>query len=73
MAPGMYTKYSPICNRYTGIAPDSRYNGDEKRGYIANVSTRSNHPKQPTHTYKKHTDTFHRLPTAIPKATDTPL
>ena len=46
---------------------------DEKRKCTANASTRGNHPKQPTHPYKKHTDTFHRLPTAIPKATDAPL
>ena len=41
---------------------------DEKRKCTADASTSSNHPKQPTHPYKKHTDPFHRLPTAIPQA-----
>ena len=29
---------------------------------------RQHSPRQPTHTYKKHTDAFHRLPTAISQA-----
>ena len=41
--------------------------------FASSMRTRQQSPKQPTHTYNKHTDTFHRLPAAIPQATDTHL
>ena len=38
---------------------------------IHSTGYRQQSPKQPTHTDKKYTDAFHRLPTAIPQATGT--